>query len=59
MRPKRTMKLMDWIVRGWVTIHCCTTSAGWDCEDTGVQEDGERAGGRIRGKGTENVLIGR
>ena len=40
-------------------IHCGTVSAGWDCEDTDVQDDEERAGGRIRVKGTENVVIGR
>ena len=28
----------------------------WDCEAIGVKEDGERAGGRIRGKRTETVL---
>ena len=59
LRTERTMKLKDWIVRGWVTIHCCTASVGWDCEDTGVQEDGERAGRRMLVKRTENALRGR
>ena len=34
-------------------------SAGWDCDSTGVQEDGERVGGRIRVKRVEKVLRGR
>ena len=49
----------DWIVRGCVMNIAVRLSAGWDCDGTGVQEDGERAGGRIRVKRTEQVLRGR
>ena len=50
---------MDWIVRDCVTNITVLLSAGWDCDGTGVQENGERVGGQIRVKRVEKVLRGR